>query len=53
MLSVANAAAYFAPSAVIRQTHKHGAAMWFHVPFVRRRLAALLRAQENPHYLRR
>ena len=53
VLSVENAAAYFAPSSTIRDTHKHSAAMLFRAPLARRRLAELLRAQENPHYLRR
>jgi prophage maintenance system killer protein len=52
VLSVENAAAYFDPSTVIRDTHKHSAAMMFRAPLVRRRLAALLRAQEDWHYLR-
>ena len=51
VLSVANAAAYFAPSSVIRETHKHGVGMMVRVPFVRRRLAALLRASAERRYL--
>lgn len=51
VLTVANAAAYFAPSSVMRETHKHSAAMLFRIPFVRRRLAALLREDADRRYL--
>jgi hypothetical protein len=51
VLSLANAAAYFAASAVIRQTPKHGVAMRLRVVFARRRLAALLHRDAKRRYL--
>jgi hypothetical protein len=51
VLTVANAAAYFAPSPLIRATHKHGVGMSIRMPFVRRRLAALVRASADRRYL--
>ena len=40
MLSADNAAAYFDPSTVIRNTAKNSAAMLFRLPGIRKRLAA-------------
>ena len=51
VLSPQNADAYFGPSAVVRETHKHGPAMWFRGAAARRRLAALLRAEAHRHEL--
>jgi hypothetical protein len=52
VLSVDNAAAYFEPSAVLRDLHKHSPAALFRVPGLRKRLAALLRDQADQRYLR-
>ena len=51
VLSAGNAAAYFAASAVIRQTPKHGLAAWVRIPFVRKKLAALLRRDAQRDHL--
>ena len=52
VLSVDNAAAYFAPSSVLRDSRKGSAAMLLRSPWLRRRLAALLRANADLRYLR-
>ena len=51
VLSVANAADYFRPSTVIRDTHKHSLASLFRALRTRRRLAALLREHADHRYL--
>ena len=51
VLSVENAAAYFEPSAVIRDIHKHSPGSLFRAPGIRRRLAALLREHADSRYL--
>ena len=51
VLTVANALAYFAPSAVVRHTEKRGLAMMVRMPLVTRRLAALLRTSADRRYL--
>jgi prophage maintenance system killer protein len=51
VLSVENAAAYFEPSTVIRDIHKHSPASLFRAPRIRRRLAALLREHADHRYL--
>ena len=51
VLTARSAAAYFAVSVTIRHTPKHGVPMWLHIPFVRRRLAALLRRDAQPRHL--
>jgi hypothetical protein len=52
VLSVDNAAAYFGPSSVLSDSRKGSAAMLLRSPWLRRRLAALLRANADPRYLR-
>jgi hypothetical protein len=52
VLSAANAAAYFAPSTVIRHIHKNGPVALFRVPGIRRRLAAFLQAHADPRHVR-
>jgi hypothetical protein len=52
VLSAANAAAYFEPSAAIRHIHKNSPAALFRVPGVRRRLTALLQAHADPRCVR-
>ena len=51
VLSPGNAAAYFDPSTVIRNTGKKSAAMLFRGPALTRRLARLLRDHADPRYL--
>ena len=51
VLSPRNAAAYFDPSRVIRDTHKKSPIMLFRMPRLRRRLADVLLEQADPHYL--
>ena len=51
VLSVENAAAYFDPSTVIRNTAKNSAAMLFRLPGIRKRLAALLREHSDRRHL--
>ena len=51
VLSTRNAAAYFEPSAALREIHKRSPGALFRLPLIRRRLAALLRDQADPHYL--
>jgi hypothetical protein len=52
VLSPHNAAAYFAPSTVIRDTRKRSAAMLLRAPAVTRRLARLLEESSDTRYLR-
>jgi hypothetical protein len=52
VLSAANAAAYFVPSADIRDIHKNSPAALFRVPGIRRRLATLLQAYADPRCVR-
>jgi hypothetical protein len=51
VLSVENAAAYFEPSTVIRNTGKYSPAMLLRLPGIKRRLAALLRDHADRGYL--
>jgi hypothetical protein len=51
VLSVGNAAAYFEPSTVLRDIHKHSPAALFRLPGIRRRLAALVREHADERYL--
>ena len=51
VLTVDNAAAYFEPSTVLRDIHKHSPAALFRLPGIRRRLAALLRQHADERYL--
>jgi hypothetical protein len=51
VLSVENAAGYFEPTSVIRETAKHGAVALFRLPGFRRRLARFLKSQADPRYL--
>ncbi|HYB42000.1 MAG TPA: hypothetical protein VEL75_09545, partial [Candidatus Methylomirabilis sp.] len=51
VLTVDNAAAYFDPSAAIRDADKNGPARLFRLPVIRQRLAALLRDSSDRRYL--
>ena len=51
VLSVDNAAAYFDPSTVIRDTDKKSPAMLFRLPGIKSRLAQLLLDHADPGYL--
>ncbi len=51
VLTVDNAAAYFEPSTVLRDIHKHRPAALFRLPGIRRRLAVLLRQHADERYL--
>jgi len=52
VLPAAHAAAYFDRSTRIRALHKGPATSLFRAPLLRRRLAALVRRQADPRYLR-
>ena len=52
VLSVDNASAYFDPSTVLSDSRKGSAAMLLRSPWLRRRLAALLRVHADARYLR-
>jgi len=52
VLSADCAAAYFDPSAAIRDTDKGGAAMLFRGPALRQQLARMLEAHSDPRHLR-
>ncbi len=51
VLTTENAAAYFDPSTVIRDTWKQGVTMLFRSPGIKRRLATLLAAHADRRYL--
>lgn len=51
VLSAGNAAAFFAPSAVVREIRKHSVAALVRVPWLRRRLAQMLIRETNRGFL--